>query len=970
MKRFLLLLPALLIAGLLMAQPPFSSRGGQPRGESQLSLTLIDAQTGAPISYATVSIRPSFIPDSTQNMNFSLTDDAGKVILKNLFPGEHILKAELMGYLPVRRVIKVTPEPMDLGKIEMSPDAQLLEQAVVTAVGNPIVVKKDTIEFNSSAVKLSDNDMLEDQLKKLPGFDVSSDGSITYNGETINKIYIDGKTFFLDDPQLATKNLPAKIIEKVRVVEKKSEQAEFTGIDDGESETVLDLSVKKGMMQGWFGNLSAGGGYDLNVGDKDPRFQGGGLVARFTDNSQISIIANGNNTNNRGFRDIGGDMMRSMRASGPGGFGGGGMMNFNNGGITTSWMGGLNATGYFLEDKAMEVAGNYLYNGTERDVEQKSTKTTFQPDGSNMMSVNEGQSYTLNEGHRAGGEIDWKINDNASILFRPQGNLSYGSFQESSTFDSRNDVRGRLNDGTSVSKGDNFNYSTSGRLLYRQRLGKTGRTLSLNTNYSLSGSELDGLNQSTTNYYTDDVLTSTERIDQQYRQQEDAYSIAARLAYTEPLGGNFFLEASYRYNYSVNNSKKTSYNKDADGKYSQLDTDYSTQFRNEFVNQRMQLNLMKQEEKYTAQIGVNLQPATTTSRETFFDGKPDSVTVYKVLNFAPSARFDYNFADNTFLRLRYNGRTSQPSITQLQPVRDNSNPLSIVLGNPNLLPEFSHNLRADFRHTNLKSYASFNANINLSYTMDDIVNANWYDENGVQYSAPVNSDTPSLSGRAFVMFNAPIAKSNFSIMSFTNASLTRSISYSGMGSADKVEDIFHLLQAGKTTNMNLRERLQLIYRNDFLETRLGGSVGFENAWYTIKEQERPSTWSNSVDADVNITLPMGWEIGTDFRYNFYYGYEAGYGDPQAIWNAEISKLLFNDKGTLAIRMYDILNQSKGLRRTMTDNYVQDVQNNTLGQYFMISFTYRFGTFNGNNGGHRGMGPGRGPMGPGGPMRRP
>ncbi len=963
MKRFLILLPALLFAGFLMAQSPKSPRGGV-----QLTLTLVDAQSGAPVSYATVSIRPSAVADSTQNMNFALTDDAGQVVLSHLQPGDHVLKAELMGYLPFRQVVKVGKEPMNLGKIEMSPDAQLLEQAVVTAVGNPIVMKKDTVEFSSASMKLSDNDMLEDQLKKLPGFDVSADGSITYNGETINKIYIDGKTFFLDDPQLATKNLPAKIIEKVRVVEKKSEQAEFTGIDDGESETVLDLSVKKGMMQGWFGNLSAGGGYDLGVGEKDPRFQGGGLVARFTDNSQISIIANGNNTNNRGFRDIGGDMMRSMRASGPGGFGGGGMMNFNNGGITTSWMGGLNATGYFLEDKAMEVAGNYLYNGSEKQVRQKSNKTTFQPDGSTMTNVNEGESYSLNEGHRAGGEIDWKINENASILFRPQGNIGYGSFQESSTFDSRNDVRGRLNDGTSESHGDSFNYATSGRLLYRQRLGKEGRTLSLNTNYSLSGNELDGQNRSTTHYYSQDQHSSTDEIDQTYRQQEDAYSIAARLAYTEPLGGNFFLEASYRYNYSVNESKKESYNKDANGKYTLMDMDYSTQFRNEFVNQRIQLNIMKQEEKYTAQIGVNLQPATTTSRESFFDGKPDSVTVYKVLNFSPSARFDYNFADNTFLRLRYNGRTSQPSITQLQPVRDNSNPLSIVLGNPNLLPEFSHNVRAEFRHTNMKSFASLNANINFSYTMDDIVNANWYDENGVQYSAPVNSDAPSMSARAFVMFNAPIAKSNFSLMSFTNASLNRTVSYSGMGNADKVEDIFHLLKVGKTTSMSLRERLQLIYRNDYLETRLGGSVAYENAWYTIKEKERPSTWSNSVDADVNLTLPLGWEVKTNLRYNFYYGYEAGYGDPQAIWNAEISKLLFNEKGTLAVRLYDILNQSRGLRRTMTDNYVQDVQNNTLGQYFMISFTYRFGTFNGGN---RSMSPGgrRGPMGHGGPMRR-
>lgn len=967
MKRILFLLMAIFFAGILIAQP---------RGASKVTLTLVDAQSGDPISFATVSIRPKALKDSTKHMNFTLTDEAGVAVLKNLFPDEYVLKAEMMGYKLIRREIRVGAESMDLGKWEMQLDMELLDQAVVSAVGNPIVMKKDTIEFNSSAVKLSDSDMLEDQLKKLPGFDVSSDGSITFNGETINKIYIDGKTFFLDDPQLATKNLPAKIIEKVKVVEKKSEQAEFTGIDDGETETVLDLSVKKGMMQGWFGNLSGGGGFDTATDEHDPRFQGGGLIARFTDESQISIILNGNNTNNRGFRDLGGEMMRAMRSSGPGmgmGMGGGmggPMMGMGGSGITTSWMGGLNATGYFLENKAMEVAGNYLYSGSENEVLQNSTKTTFQPDGSNLINTNDGKSFSMTEGHRAGGEIDWKISDNTSILFRPQANVSYGNFSEQSSFMSKNDQRGKLNDGSSESKGDNFNYSTSGRLVFRQRLGIPGRTLSVNMNYSLKGSEMDGLNRSITNYYTDDQQTSSDIIDQKYNQREDSYTLGARVSYTEPLGANFYVEGSYRYNFSQNNSDKYSYNKDAEGHYTLLDQEYSTQFENSFVNQTIQLNFMKQEKKYTAQIGFSAQPSKTTSHERFFDGRADSTTVYSVINYAPSARFDYNFSDNTVLRLRYNGRTSEPSLTQLQPVRDNSNPLSIVLGNPNLLPEFSHNLRTDFRHTNMRTFSSFNANVSFSYTMDDIVNANWYDENGVQYTAPVNSKTGSMSGRAFIMFNSPIARSNFSIMSFTNVSLNYASSYSGMGNAENIQEIIHLLQEGTTTSMNLNERLMLIYRNDFLESRIGGSVNYQNAWYTIKEQERPSTWSNTVDAELNLTLPGGWEAKTDFRYNFYYGYEDGYGNPQAIWNAELSKQLFKGKGTLALRMYDILNQSLGLRRTMTDNYIQDVQSNTLGQYILLTFTYRFGTFGGGN---RMMGQGgRGPMGgPGAPpMRRP
>lgn len=931
------------------------------QSSGSIVLSLEDELTGEAVAFATVSARPASQRDSTENVVFSLTDDAGKVSLSGLRPGAYILKAELMGYITWRSTVKVGTGRTDLGSIEMKEDVQVLEQAVVTAVGNPIVVKKDTIEFSASSVKTSDSDMLEDQLKKLPGFEVDTDGKITYNGTEINKIMIDGKTFFLDDPQLATKNLPAKIIEKVKVVEKKSDQAEFTGIDDGESETVLDLSVRPGMMNGWFGNVSGGGGLDLIPDSKDARFQGGAMIGRFTESSQISIIANANNTNNRGFNDIAGNMMRTMRSSmgrSTMGWGGG------RSGITTSWMGGINANGYALHDNSMELEGNYLYSGSENEVLEKSTKTAFQEDGSSLVTVNDGQSVSRSDGHRFGGEMDWKLGENTSILFRPQASIGYGSFDERSAFSSENTLRGKLNDGENRSYGETFNYSTSGRVLFRQKLGKAGRTLSLNVNYSFSGNDLDGMNRSTTRYYADDVQQSVSEIDQRYRQREDAYSLGGRLSYTEPLGRNFFLEASYRYNYRQNNSEKYTYNRDGNGDYTVTDYDYSTRFANTFVNQTGQLNIMKQEEKYTAQIGFNVQPATTRSVETLLESGRDSTTFYRVLNFAPSARFDYRFSDYSFLRVRYNGWTNQPSITQLQPVRDNSNPLYISLGNPNLLPEFSHNLWTDFRHTDMATYTSVNANLNLSYTMDDIVSANWYDGNGVQYSAPVNSPVGAWSGGARVMVNSPIAKSKFSIMSFTNARFNRGASYSGFGEAGQVEDILDQLTQGITTSLTIRERLQFVYRDDWMEARLGGSAAYTNAWYTIKEQEKPSTWTNSVDADLNLTLPWGLELRSDARHTFYIGYEDGYGESQTVWNAEVAKLLFKKKATLRLKVYDILNQSRGLYRTTTDNYVQDVQNNTLGRYVMLTFTYRFGNFN------QGGGPG-GPMrhGPGGPMRR-
>ena len=255
-----------------------------------VKMKLSDASTSEPLGFATVSLT---VKGGTTPVKYILSTENGTAELTGLAKGTYILKAELMGYKTYEKELELT-KSLDLGEIKIAQDAQVLDAASITAVGNPIVVKKDTVEYSASSFKTSDNDMLEELLKKLPGVEVGSDGSITANGETITKVMIDGKEFFLDDPQLATKNIPAKIIEKVRVVEKKSEQAEFTGIDDGDEETVIDLSVKPGMMDGWFGNAMAGGGHDLpekgyytdglTPGKDGWRYQAAAMAGRFTEN--------------------------------------------------------------------------------------------------------------------------------------------------------------------------------------------------------------------------------------------------------------------------------------------------------------------------------------------------------------------------------------------------------------------------------------------------------------------------------------------------------------------------------------------------------------------------------------------------------------------------------------------------------------------------------------------------------------
>ena len=398
------------------------------QGQFTVKLKLVDEKTSEPVPFATASLT---VKGEDKAAKYVLTDDKGQASLTKVKKGTYIVKAELMGYKAFQQEI-VVDKNIDLGDIKMAEDVEVLDAANVSAAGNPIIVKKDTIEYNASSFKTSDNDMLEELLKKLPGVEVDTDGSIKANGETIKKITIDGKTFFLDDPQLATKNIPAKIINKVKVVEKKSEQAEFTGIDDGNEETIIDLSIRPGMMNGVFGNVMGGGGHDLPSPTNDMndwRYQGAAMVGRFTDKSQVSVILNANNTNNRGFNDMAGGMMQGMRGGGMGrGMGGWGGGN----GITTSWMGGLNGA-FNLFDDAMELGGNYLYNGSERFVEEESSKITYLEDGGRLLYDNSGTNTTHTQGHRFGVRLEHKFSEKTSILFEPQVNFGGGNYVERDT---------------------------------------------------------------------------------------------------------------------------------------------------------------------------------------------------------------------------------------------------------------------------------------------------------------------------------------------------------------------------------------------------------------------------------------------------------------------------------------------------------------------------------------------------------
>lgn len=938
-----------------------------------VKVKLVDSKSGAGIEYPTVSLTKE---GRKEVFKYVQGDGEGKAEFKGIPAGKYVVRGILLGYDDYNETITVNKN-VDLGTKKMAVQAEFLKGAMVSDVGNPIVIKKDTIEHNVSLMKTSDNEALEDLLKRIPGIEVESDGTITANGKTISKIQIDGKEFFMNDPSLASKNLPAKIVDKVRVVEKKSDQAQFTGIDDGEEETVLDLGIKKGMMNGWMGSLSGGAGTDLrgvdddgNAIENDFRYQGSGFVANFKESSQLAVIGNINNTNNRGFQD--------MMSSAMGGMRGGGRMMGGNSGITRPFMLGTNG-GYTFDNKS-EIVGNVMGNGNRRYVEEQESRTTYNNDGSTLFANEFGNSTNNSYGIRAGARADIKVTDKTSFIFEPNFNYGWSDFREENTFTTdktlANGERRDVNDGNSLSTGDGKSTSFNGRLLWRQRLGKPGRTISVNARYSYSKNTIDGYNYSLTESYDYDrdplrPVVDSSLVDQQYNQLSGSNGVNGRMSYTEPLGKNFYMEANYSINYNKNTSTKDTYDKDESGRYIVRDDTYSSDVSNTRLNQSAGLSLRKQEEKYNFTVGANFEPQRTENNTKA--GQIDTTLVLDVFNWSPNARLDIKFTDYKMLRFNYRGRSSQPSINQLMPIPDNSNPQRVTLGNMGLNPSFTHNMMIMYRGTNMENFASMHAELNGSYKPKSIVNATWTDDAGVQYTVPMNYEKATYSASGMLMFNSPLGKSKFSIMSFTRASYNNGVSFVGSSDIDPEDSKSYLNINNFTSNMyqnvSFMENLRFTYRTTIWEASIGGMARYSQAFYEISSKNVPATWTNSINGNFILNSDV-IGISTDARYTFYKGYSEGFNDPTLVWNAEISKQLFKNRLTIAAKVYDILNQSKNTSRTTTDNYVLDRRNNTLGRYIMFSLTYRFGTF-GQKGG-MGMGPGgrggRGPMG-GGPGRR-
>ena len=787
---------------ILFSLPAVAQRGGV-----DVTGTVIEEGNNEPIEQATVRLLN--VKDSTMIGGVASSRN-GNFTLKGIKAGSYLLHVSFVGFDPLYQPIRITgkTDPVKLGKLALSDGAIQLGEAVVIGKAPEVVMRNDTVEYNADSYKTTEGAVLEDLLKKMPGVEVDSEGKITVNGKEIKKVLIDGKEFFSDDPKVASKNLPSKMVEKVQVLDRLSDMARMTGFDDGEEETVINLTVKPGMKQGWFGNAFAGYG-------SEDRYEGNFMVNRFINNDQFTLMGGLNNTNNMGFSDIASNMFSGMGGRRGGRMGSGGAGN----GITTSGNIGMNFSKEF--SKKLTLGGNVRYSHSDNEADSKTTRTNILPNDSSTVYNEINNNNTRSDNVGADFRMEWKPDTATQIIFQPSFSYSNSHNRESGSFNTLTNRGDTVNLGESDYLSDGEGYNINARLEFSRKLNDEGRVFSGSLNGRLSDSYNKGLNYSNTEYFLGNE--QNELIDQQFRYDNKGFNYRVYLSWVEPIGRNNFIQATYSFSQNKQESLKNSYTREEGSEeYNVLDTAYSKSYRNNFINQQASLAFKAVRENYDYTIGVNLEPSHSVS-ENFVGDSTLSKLTRNVVNVSPMVRFNYRFDKRTNLRINYRGRTSQPSMTQLQPVADISDPLNTVTGNPDLKPTYSNNLFARYQKFIPDKQTAFIVMLNANYVVNDIVTKSIYvGETGKKMTTYENVNG-NYNGNARVMFNTPLKNKKFSVNSMTMASFANSNGF---------------INEEKNVNKDFTamERAGIDFRSDYIDLGVNGNIRYRSTNNSLQNQ--------------------------------------------------------------------------------------------------------------------------------------
>ena len=960
MKRSILSMLLMLVAIASLAQ------------ERLISGKITDRDTKDPVEQVTIQLLKT---DSTY-VSGAISNERGLFHVNAPANGKYLLKITSVGYKPTVKRIQISEDKnLAMGNVVIGADAIMLKGAVVTAMAQKVSLKEDTFVYNSAAYRTPEGSVVEELVKRLPGAEVSDDGTIKINGKEVKKILVDGKEFMTGDTKTALKNLPTSIIDKIKAYDEKSDLSKVTGIDDGEEQTVLDFGVKKGMNKGVISNI------DLGVGNKN-RYNMRGMGGYFADNNRFMLFANANNTSDRGF------------GGGPGrGFWGG--------------ANGLNASKMIAANYNYELKNKFKFNTSLRwnhsdgDVWSSRSSENFMG-SSSSFSNSLSQSFSRSNSWNGNIRLEWMPDSMTNILFRPSiswsssdglsGSQSASYNKDPYTITTKDPlseegieelekaeamVNSQLTNGITYSDNNNIN----GMLQVNRKLGNKGRNITFRVDAKYTDKDSKSISLNNAKLYlvqTAEGKDSTYQTNRYNLTPSKNYSYAGQLTYSEPLWKATFLQFSYKFTYSYSKSDRSTYDfskyaMSGDHEYRGWDSylnpfaghlnDYRdddlsrfSEYRN--YNHDIQVMMRFIRQKYNLNFGVMVQPQQSKYIQDYQGVHVD--TVRNVVNVSPTLDFRYRFSKMSNLRINYRGTTSQPSISQLLDITDNSDPLNISMGNPGLKPSFTQNFRLfynNFVQNHNKGIMTF---VNFSTTNNSISNKVTYDETtGGRITRPENINGNWNAMGAF-MFNCSIDSAGvWNINTGAHANYNNYVSYLSL---DKKSDS----QKNTTRSITWRQNLSLSYRNDWAEFSLDGTLTYNKAKNKLQPTSNLETWQFSYGPSMTLTAPWGTSLNTSLSINSRRGYnDSSMNTDEFVWNAQLSQSFLKGKPlTIMLQFYDILRQQSTFSRAISATSRTDTEYNAINSYAMLHVVYRLNLFGGKQA--RQGGPG----GPGGPGGRP
>ncbi|WP_226389272.1 outer membrane beta-barrel protein [Penaeicola halotolerans] len=859
------------------------------------------------------------------------TDIEGKFRLKKPSQGRFILVVTFIGYTKYTKLIENTPSLTTLGDIFISEDSKLLGEVQVSATALTAEVKGDTVAFNASAFKTRPDADAEDLVKKLPGVTVEN-GQVQARGEQVRQVLVDGKRFFGDDAAAALRNLPADAVDRVEIFDQQNDQSRLTGVDDGNYNRTINIITRSGVSKGVFGKVAAGYG-------TDDRYQAGASLNFFNGDKRLTVTGLSNNINQSSFSAD--DPLQNQGGGRGGRFFGrpGGVPQSN--GITSTNSIGFNFSN-ILSSKADkgDISGSYFFTNRETALTNiLNRETILSADRSQLYdenSINTRENFE----HRFDLRLEYKINDRNTLIWRP--NVSIGDNGSFSDIFSQNSLPNGdlLSSSANTTDASDNDYNIRNNVIFTHRFVKQGRTITANINTTLSNTEslsqLDAFNINFTNNSQDSLIQRTTRVN-------DFMNYNIGLNYTEPLSEKSVLQLNYEYGNNLTDSDQLVFVRESQEIEETLNPALSNTFQSAYLTQRMGAGYRYNNGKLNIFTNLNYQYAQLDNEAIFPFETENNLTFNNLL---PNINAQYKLSQFSNLRFNYRTNTNQPSVTQLQNVIDNSNPLRISSGNPNLQQSYTHRVFTNISNFNMAESRTMFAFLTGSITKNTIGNASYIAQAdtlingevelpaGGQYTRAENiGDSYNVS--AFFTYGKPIKGLK------TNINWNSRISYSV--TPGRINNILNnnkntTLSQGISFTSNISERL------DF---NIGTNANYNIVRSSVQQTLNGNFYTQITTGRIFWSFTEKWFIGTTFSNSLYTGLGEEFN--QSIWlvNAEFGRKLFkNNRGEIKVSGFDIFKQNNAISRTITDIAIEDSFTTTLQQYFMMTFTYNLRSFTG------------------------